>query len=92
VTKKTKHSTDIILGDKYRDSVTGFEGTATATTFFLHACERVSLEYIKDGKVEYEGFDAPRLIHIETEKVPKVKKTGGPGGREPGRAAVAARR
>lgn len=28
----TKHKTDVVLGDKYRDTVTGLEGKATAVT------------------------------------------------------------
>lgn len=79
----TKLKTDIILGDRYSDPLTGFEGVATALSFYLHACERVSLEYVKDGTIKYESFDAPRLVHIETGKQPKTKRTGGPGGNEP---------
>ena len=77
-----KFKSDIILGDKYRDPLTGFEGVATAVTFYLHACERVSLEYVKDGEIKYESFDAPRSIHVKTETQPKTTRTGGPGGRE----------
>jgi hypothetical protein len=80
----TKLKTDIILGDRYRDSVTGIEGVATVVSFYMHACERVTIEWVKEGKVEYEAFDAPRLVHCLTGDVPKVVKTGGPGGREPG--------
>lgn len=75
-------NTDVSLGERYRDPLTGFEGVATAVTFYLHACERVSLEYVKDGKVEFEAFDAPRLEHVDTGEKPKTTRTGGPGGRE----------
>lgn len=78
----TKLKTDVRLGDRYRDPLTGFEGVATAVTFYLHACERVSLEYVKDGKVGYESFDAPRLVHIASGTQPTTTRTGGPGGRE----------
>jgi hypothetical protein len=88
----TRFKTDVVLGDKYRDSITGLEGTATSVTFFLHACERVALEYIKEGKIEFEGFDAPRLIHVKTEVAPQTTRPGGPGGREAGRAPDAGRR
>lgn len=74
--------TDVVLGDRYRDPLTGFEGAATAVTFYLHACERVTLEYPKDGEVKYESFDAPRLEHVETGTQPTTTRTGGPGGRE----------
>lgn len=78
----TKFKSDIRMGDRYRDPLTGFEGVATAVTFYLHACERVALEYLKDGKVAYEHFDAPRLVHVDTGKSPQTTRTGGPGGRE----------
>lgn len=84
--------TDVVLGDHYRDSVTGLQGTATAVTFYLHACERVTVEFIKDGEVKYESFDAPRLVHTATETVPAVTRTGGPGGREARPNAVGDRR
>lgn len=78
------HKSNIKLGEKYQDSFTGVKGTATAVTFYVHACERVTLEFIKDGEVKYEAFDAPRLIHYETGAPVTLveKKTGGPGGRE----------
>lgn len=78
----TTYQSDVILGDKYRDPLTGFEGSATATTFYLHACERVTLEIVKDGEIKYESFDAPRLMHVESGTSPTTAKTGGPGGRE----------
>lgn len=78
----TRLKTDVELGDRYRDSLTEFEGVATAVTFYLHACERVTLEFIKDGELKYESFDAPRLIHVKTETQPTTTRTGGPGGRE----------
>lgn len=78
----TKLRTDVVLGDRYRDPLTGFEGVATSVTFYLHACERVALETVREGKVSYEGFDAPRLEHVDTGKQPTTTRTGGPGGRE----------
>lgn len=77
-----KFKSDTRLGDKYRDPLTGFEGVATAVTFYLHACERITLEYVKDGKIEYESFDAPRLVHVASGQQPVTTRTGGPGGRE----------
>lgn len=78
----TKYKSDIILGDQYEDTVTGLKGVATATTFYLHACERVTLEFVKEGEIKYESFDAPRVRHLKTETVPQTTRTGGPGGRE----------
>ncbi len=77
--------TDIILGDEYTDKITGFKGVATGLTFWLHACERVSLQskvLTKDGKVaEPEWFDVPGVKHVKTKATPKVTKTGGPPAR-----------
>lgn len=78
-----KFKSEVILGDKYRDSLTGFEGPATMVTFYLYACERATLEFIKDGEIKYESFDVQRLIHTETGAIPFTEKTGGPGGHEP---------
>lgn len=92
IKKQIKHKSDVVMGDTYRDSITGLEGTATAVTFFLHACERVTLEFMREGKMAYEVFDAPRLVHVETEVAPKVAKTGGPGGTEARPAEVLSHR
>lgn len=91
----TIHSSDVVLGDRYRDPLTGFEGVATAVTFYLYGCERVSLEYVKDGKVEFEAFDTPRLVHVAGDLPPGVPQPGGlpggPGGREASKASVVRR-
>jgi len=79
---KKKYETDTRLGDRYRDALTGFEGVATAVTFYLHACERITLEFVKDGELKYESFDAPRLEHVQSGARMTATKTGGPGGRE----------
>ena len=88
--RATAYKSDTRLGDRYRDPLTGFEGVATAVTFYLHACERITLEFVKDGEIKYESFDAPRLVHIQSETQPQALRTGGPGGREstPNRAGV----
>lgn len=49
------------LGEKYRDSITGLEGVATARTEYLYGCVRVVLEAVKDGKPEELWFDEQRL-------------------------------
>jgi len=79
---KQKYESDIVLGDEYEDTLTGLKGRATAATFYLHACERVTLEFLKEGEIKYESFDAPRLKHVPTQQVPTTTRTGGPGGRE----------
>lgn len=85
-----KYNSDIELGERYRDDQTGIEGIATAIYFFQHACERVQLEYVndKDGCLTELVFDAPRLVHIKTEKRARSDRPGGPArateGQRPG--------
>lgn len=76
----TSYQSDIVLGDRYEDAQTGYEGVATGVSFYQHACERVCLEAfdpIRKTVVE-QIFDAPRLTAIKTGKIAKVTKTGGP--------------
>jgi hypothetical protein len=78
-TGKTKYGSDIELGKRYRDPQTGIEGVATAISFYQYACERVSLELVVAGKIEEYGFDAPRLVSVETGEKAQTTRTGGPG-------------
>lgn len=75
------YASDIILGDKYQDTQTEFEGTATAIYFYQYGCERVNLEaYDKKTKeIRSLTFDAPRLRSVKTGKIATVTRTGGPG-------------
>ena len=75
---KNSFTTDIVLGERYRDEQTGIEGVATVVSFYQHACERVNIECVIDRKIEDYGFDAPRLTHIESGQTAKAEKTGGP--------------
>lgn len=72
----------VILGEKYRDGITGFEGTATARYEYLHGCVRYVLERgDKDGKLEEFVFDEQRLEFPKGRKKPKATATtGGPRG------------
>ncbi len=81
----TSFQSDVVLGDTYEDTITGVVGKATSVHFYLHACERVNLEYAHDGDVKFETFDAPRLTHVSTGPVEQPEtlsatRTGGPGG------------
>lgn len=78
----TQYKSGIVLGEEYEDTMTGLKGKATAATFYLHACERVTLEFLKEGEVKYESFDAPRLRRVDTGEVATTTRTGGPGGLE----------
>lgn len=75
----TKHSyeSDVVLGESYQDKQTGIEGVATSVTFFQHACERVALELVVEGKIEEYVFDAPRLVGPSGHEV-TAKEPGGP--------------
>ena len=69
----------IKLGKKYKDSLSGIEGRATAITEYEYGCRRVALEWLgknSDGnKCCVEAwFDEERLIGKES----KARK-GGPG-------------
>jgi hypothetical protein len=78
----------IVLGEKVKDSLTGFEGVATARTEYLYGCVRIcveSLELDKDGDPKEVWFDEQRLVELaKMAKMAKsVAKIGGPGGPVP---------
>lgn len=73
----------IALGDKAKDSVTGFEGIAVARTEWLNGCIRVTLQsdsLDKEGKPrDGQTFDEPQLVVIKAGKVKcGPRDTGGP--------------
>jgi hypothetical protein len=68
------------LGDKARDTITGFTGTVVALTQWIHGCQRATLQppVDKDGKLpDAQTFDVPSMEIIEAKPAP-VRKTGGP--------------
>ncbi len=77
---KQKYTSDIELGERYIDDQTGFEGVATAISFFQYACERISLETYDATRreVKIEVFDAPRLTSVKTKQRATTERTGGP--------------
>jgi hypothetical protein len=68
-----------VMGRKYKDIITGFQGVCTGYTKFIYGCTRVMLESLVEGKPETYSFDAPGLLDLED---PMVKaepaRTGGP--------------
>jgi hypothetical protein len=58
---------NIVLGEKYRDIITGFEGVATSLTFRLHGCERVQLTAMVDKKPGDYWFEAPGLRRVDND-------------------------
>lgn len=51
------------LGERYRDGISGYEGTATARMECLHGVAQVKLETGVDGKPDHAWFDEARLSH-----------------------------
>lgn len=57
------------LGQKYRDSVTGYTGVATAKTEYMYDAPSVRLTCIgKDGRPEDTWFSEGRLEPANSEK------------------------
>lgn len=55
-----------ILGHRYRDTVTGYEGVATGCYHYLHGCTRVGLQILdRDGNPANNTFDFPSLVLVE---------------------------
>lgn len=69
----------VVLGDRYRDPISGFEGIATGRFEYLYGCERVTLEGVKaDGEPTAFTFDAQQLEHRPSGTVQKEERKGGP--------------
>lgn len=78
--------TAIQLGEKYRDPVTGFEGTATGLHLYQYGCLRVSLEgQDKDGAPAEYAFDEQRLVEVRTDRQVQSSATAGGPRRTPPR-------
>lgn len=70
----------INLGDKARDSVSGFEGTVIARTEWLYGCVRYALQpnKLKDGlPIEERWFDQAALQLVQETEQPVAKVAGG---------------
>lgn len=78
MSKKQSYQTEIVLGQRYRDTQTGIEGVATAVSFFQYGCERVTIEAMVQGKIEEYGFDTPRVVHVDSGERATTERTGGP--------------
>ena len=75
------YESDIELGKEYIDKHTGIKGRAIAIVFYENSCQRVDLEYEKDGDLKSLVFDATRLNSVETGATARDDK---PGGDRPG--------
>jgi len=74
----------VILGKTYKDSISGFEGIATARTTYLYGCVRVLLVPISlkpDGDFLPDcWFDEPQVEAVRSKKKIKKSTDEGPGG------------
>lgn len=81
----------VSLGDKVKDSVTGFEGIVVAETLFLNGCTRIGVQSdkLKDGlPTDAQWFDAPQLTLVTAKVTPTGNRnTGGPMTFTPKRSA-----
>ncbi len=80
-TQNMKYKTTIVLGDTYRDRVSGWEGTATAAHFYMNNCVRVTIDgHDENGKPKGFVFDEEQLEHVpEVSNVkPEASRSGGP--------------
>lgn len=73
----------IQLGDKVKDTITGFTGIVIGRTTWLHGCDRLVVQpegLTKDGKIfENSSFDEPQLVVLKAKKIKEGDhKTGGP--------------
>lgn len=72
----------IQLGDKVRDTVSGFEGIATVRIEYISGCSRIGVQPLvgADGKIPDAGhFDEP-MLEVVTAKVIAAQPSdkGGP--------------
>lgn len=76
----------LILGRKYRDVVSGWEGVATARYEYLNGCVRYEIAGAdKDGKPESFIFDVEQLVAVDAPPVvtAPASPTGGPRSSKP---------
>ena len=78
---ETRKVKDVILGKKYRDTISGLIGVAICYSQYLTGCDQVSLETLEGGEIKEQWFDITRL-----DKVPvpsQARAVGGPQSHAP---------
>lgn len=75
--ERMEYTSDITLGSRYRDKNTGLEGQAVMIEFHLHQCERVVIEFVKDGDLKQYVIDAVRLELVKEAAEEYVKPSSG---------------
>lgn len=72
----------IELGDKVKDTITGFKGVVVCIATYLNGCRRLAIQppLSKDGDFkEATYFDEPQIMLISKATIAKGNsKTGGP--------------
>lgn len=63
-----KYETEIVLGTRYRDRHTNFEGVAISVHFYEHSEAKTTLRALVDNKVLDQAFDVPDLIAVNGDK------------------------
>ena len=79
----------IRLGDKVRDTISGFEGIAVARTEWLTGCVRWMIEPDKlDKEKKVQGcveFDESRLVVVKAQPIPQLTtRDAGLAAQQPG--------
>lgn len=74
---------DIKLGDKVRDRITGMEGVALGRTQWLYGCVRIAVQatVLKDGVSQaMEWIDEPQLESLGASPAAERSEEGDPAG------------
>lgn len=69
------------VGDKAKDTITGFVGIIVSRTQWLHNCNVYGLQpqELKDGKpIDRQHFDEPAIELIKEKAFKESRSTGGP--------------
>lgn len=70
------------VGERAKDSISGFEGIIFGITEYLHGCRHILLKpdsLGKEGKpAEGVWFDEPQCERVEAETLERSGDTGGP--------------
>jgi len=82
VSIKTKQGAEVVLGNEYKDGITGFSGVAVGRCIYLYGCVRVQLlsRTRKEGdpaESVSDWFDEQRLLPADAVEVSSTRP-GGP--------------
>ncbi len=69
------------LGDKARDTITGFQGIVVAITEWLNGCIRITIQpqELREGKpIDAVTFDVEQVSVVTEQAAPVLAPSGGP--------------